>query len=93
MPLVKGQTYSKARMILEELGLAIVVNDSGYNKEFPADYILAQSPNQGMKVKRGHVIYVTVNSPSSPTFVIPDIVDTSSIREAEAKLIGVQGQG
>ena len=89
VPLVKGQTYNKARQTLEELGLAIVVNDSGYNKEYPADYILAQSPNQGMKVKRGHVIYVTVNSPSSPTFVIPDIVDNSSIREAEAKLMAI----
>ena len=77
VPLVKGQTYNKARQTLEELGL------------FPADYILAQSPNQGMKVKRGHVIYVTVNSPSSPTFVIPDIVDNSSIREAEAKLMAI----
>ena len=29
---------------------------------------------------------MTVNSPSSPTFAIPDIVDNSSVREAEAKL-------
>ena len=39
-----------------------------------------------MKVKSGHTIYVTVNSPSSPTFSIPDIIDNSSVREAEAKL-------
>ena len=39
-----------------------------------------------MKVKAGHVIYVTVNSTSSPTVVIPDIIDNSSLREAEAKL-------
>lgn len=89
VPLVKGQTYNKAHQILDELGLVIMVSDSGYNKEFPADYILAQSPNQGMKVKRGHVIYVTVNSPSSPTFAIPDIVDNSSVREAEAKLMAM----
>lgn len=89
VPLVKGQTYNKAHQVLDELGLVIMVSDSGYNKEFPADYILAQSPNQGMKVKRGHVIYVTVNSPSSPTFAIPDIVDNSSVREAEAKLMAM----
>lgn len=89
VPLVKGQTYNKAYQVLDELGLVIMVSDSGYNKEFPADYILAQSPNQGMKVKRGHVIYVTVNSPSSPTFAIPDIVDNSSVREAEAKLMAM----
>ena len=89
VPLVRGQTYNKAHQVLDELGLVIMVSDSGYNKEFPADYILAQSPNQGMKVKRGHVIYVTVNSPSSPTFAIPDIVDNSSVREAEAKLMAM----
>lgn len=89
VPLVKGLTYNKAHQVLDELGLVIMVSDSGYNKEFPADYILAQSPNQGMKVKRGHVIYVTVNSPSSPTFTIPDIVDNSSVREAEAKLMAM----
>ena len=29
---------------------------------------------------------MTVNSPSSPSFPIPDVVDNSSYREAEAKL-------
>ena len=37
-------------------------------------------------VKEGHTIYVTVNAPSSPSFAIPDVVDNSSYREAEAKL-------
>ena len=63
-----------------------MVSDSGYNKSLPADCILAQVPGHGQKVKEGHTIYVTVNSPSSPTFAIPDIVDNSSLREAEAKL-------
>jgi len=39
-----------------------------------------------MKVKAGHIIYVTINSPSSPSFAIPDVIDNSSYREAEAKL-------
>ena len=42
-----------------------------------------------MEVKAGHVIYVTVNSPSSPTFAIPDVIDNSSYREAEAKLMAL----
>ena len=37
-------------------------------------------------MKSGHTIYVTVNSPSSPTFANPDDVDNSRFREAEAKL-------
>lgn len=89
VPQVKGLDYSKARLMLEEEGLVILVSDSGYNKTLPANCILAQTPGSGMKVKQGHIVYVTVNSPSSPTFAIPDIVDNSSVREAEAKLMAM----
>jgi len=89
VPQLKDMSYNKARMLLEEDGLVIMVSDSGYNKKLPADHILAQSPGYGMKVKRGHVVYVTVNSPSSPSFTIPDLVDNSSQREAEAKLMAM----
>lgn len=89
VPQVKGMTYNRARQLLEEDGLTIMVTDSGYNKTLPADYILAQTPGYGTKVKSGHTVYVTVNSPSSPTVAIPDIVDNSSVREAEAKLMAM----
>lgn len=89
VPDVKGMTYEKAYRQLDELGLSIVVSDSGYNKQLPVDCILAQTPGNGQQVKEGHVVYVTVNSPSSPTFAIPDIVDNSSYREAEARLMAM----
>ena len=89
VPDIKGMDYEKAYRLLEEKGLCIVVSDSGYNKKMPANSVLAQTPGYGQKVKQGHIIYVTVNSPSSPTFAIPDIVDNSSLREAEAKLMAI----
>jgi beta-lactam-binding protein with PASTA domain len=89
VPKVQGMTYNKARLLLEQEGLIILVTDSGYNKTLPADCILAQTPGSGTKVKEGHIIYVTVNSPTSPSFTIPDIVDNSSVREAEAKLMAM----
>ncbi|MBP3260427.1 MAG: PASTA domain-containing protein [Prevotella sp.] len=89
VPQLKGMTYSKAHMALDELGLVILVSDSGYQKTMAPDCVLAQTPGAGMKVKQGHIIYVTVNSPSSPTFAIPDIVDNCSVREAEAKLMAI----
>ena len=89
VPDLKGMTYEKAYALLDEKGLAIVVNDSGYNKQLPANSVLAQAPAFGQKVKQGHIIYVTVNSPHSPTFAIPDIVDNSSLREAEARLMAM----
>ena len=89
VPKLEGMLYANATSLLEGEGLRIMVSDSGYNKKLAANGILAQSPGPGMFVKEGHVVYVTVNSPSSPTFAIPDVVDNSSFREAEAKLMAL----
>lgn len=86
IPNLVNMRASNAHLLLIEKGLDMVVADSGYNKRLPADCILAQSPGPGMKVKSGHIIYVTINSPLSPSFPIPDLIDNSSYREAEAKL-------
>lgn len=86
VPNLKGMDFNKASQLIEQDGLRIVVSDSGYVKTMPANCILMQTPDYGTKVKEGHVVYVTVNSPSSPTVTIPDIVDNSSYREAEARL-------
>ena len=89
IPKLEGMVYAKAMRLVEDEGLRIMVSDSGYNKRLPADCILAQSPGPGAMVKEGHTVYVTVNSPSSPSFAIPDVVDNSSYREAEAKLMAL----
>jgi beta-lactam-binding protein with PASTA domain len=89
VPNLKGMDVDKAERQINQMGLNIVVSDSGFNKTLPADCILLQTPGEGQKVKQGHVIYVTVNSPSSPSFAIPDIIDNSSVREAEARLMAM----
>lgn len=89
VPNIEGMEISKARAMLEEKGLIVVVTDSGYNKRLPADCVLAQSPDAGLMVKTGHTIYIIVNSASSPTLAIPDVVDNCSYREAEAKLVSL----
>ena len=89
VPNIEGMRISKARALLEENGLEIVVTDSGYNKRLPADCVLTQSPVAGLMVKSGHVIYVTINSSTSPSVAIPDVVDNCSYREAEAKLVSL----
>lgn len=86
VPTLVGTNYASAMNLLAQDGLCIEVSDSGYSKVLPANTILAQTPAAGSNVKQGHTIYVTINSPSSPTFAIPDIVDNSSVREATAKL-------
>ena len=89
VPKLEGMQCRDARLLIEENKLTFIVSDSGYNKQLPADCILAQNPGNGTKVKEGHTVYVTVNSPSSPSFPIPDVVDNSSFREAEAKLMAM----
>ena len=89
VPKIEGMVYERARALIEERGLNLMVTDSGYNKRLPANSILVQNPGSGLKVKEGHTIYVTVNSPSSPSFAIPDVIDNSSFREAEAKLTAI----
>lgn len=89
VPNIEGMEISKARAMLEEKGLIVVVTDSGYNKRLPADCVLAQNPDSGLMVKTGHTIYIIVNSASSPTLAIPDVVDNCSYREAEAKLVSL----
>lgn len=89
VPKIEGMLYGNARSTVETDGLNIMVSDSGYNKKMPADCVLAQNPGPGTMVKSGHTVYVTVNSPSSPSFAIPDVVDNCSYREAEAKLMAI----
>ncbi|MDO4985379.1 MAG: PASTA domain-containing protein [Prevotella sp.] len=89
VPNIEGMRITKAREMMEECGLEIVVTDSGYNKRLPADCVLTQSPGAGLTVKSGYTIYVTINSSNSPSVAIPDVVDNCSYREAEAKLISL----
>ena len=40
----------------------------------------------GAKVKTGRTIYLTINTAEMPKVAIPDIIDNSSYRQAEARL-------
>ena len=86
IPDFNGMDIEKARKMMEEQGITIMVTDSGRNKRLPANVILLQTPEAGSHIKSGRTIYVTVNSLSSPLVTIPDIIDNSSAREAEARL-------
>ena len=86
VPQLNGMDSEKAKELLVRNGLKVIVSDSGYNKRMPAGCVLMQTPNAGMRVKMGRTIFLTINSPNSPTATIPDLIDNSSAREAEAKL-------
>lgn len=86
VPDVKKHSYESSIKMLEDLGLEVVVNDTGYVKNLPPGTILDQLPAPGTQVKSGRIIYLTVNASDSPTLVLPDIIDNCSLREAMARL-------
>jgi len=86
IPDVRHKSFADAEHILSQLGLQVVVGDTGYVKSLPPGCILEQSPAAGNHVKSGHIVYVTVNASHTPTLALPDIIDNSSLREAMAKL-------
>ncbi len=86
VPDVMQMSYDNATKLMEMNGLRILVNDTGYNRRLPADCILMQSPEADAVVKEDRTVYVTINSDSSPSLIIPDLINNCSLREAEANL-------
>lgn len=86
VPNVKKKTLKAAKHDLGKLGLEVLVTDTMYLKNLPADIVLEQIPAPGKTVKPGRVVYVVINAGHSPIRPIPEIVDNSSAREAKAQL-------
>lgn len=86
IPNLTHKTYDNAQEVLSELGLDMVVSDTGYIKTLPPGCILEQYPAPGERVKPGRTIFVTINATQTPTITLPDVIDNCSLREAMAKL-------
>lgn len=86
VPNVKNKRLREAYLILEGQSLNGTVVDSIYVKGTLAGTILDQKPHGGAKVKEGRSIYLTICTDRVPELVIPDLIDNSSYRQAEAKL-------
>lgn len=86
VPDVKGMNLRLAENELDKQSLKSIVIDSSYVKGVPPGAVLEQNPSGGSKVKEGRTVYLTINADSAPKVAIPDIMDNSSLRQAEAKL-------
>ena len=86
VPNIVNMQFDEAEDKLDELGLTLVVSDTGYVKTLPPDCILEQTPVEGKRVKSDHVINVTVNAASAPRLVLPDVIDNGSFREVSSML-------
>ena len=89
VPDVKGLLRNEAETLLTNHKLNPIVTDSTYNTSKPGGIILDMNPSEGAIVKEGRAIYLTVNTNRPPMRVIPDLIDNSSLRQAEAKLLAM----
>ena len=87
VPDVKHKPVAEALRALEAEGLQGEVTDSTYVKTLPAGCVLEYNPPMNQKVKKGRIIYLTVNTQNVPLMELPDVADNSSLREAEARLL------
>ena len=86
VPNVKGLPLQQAKEEMIQKDLEVLVVDSNYVKEMPAGSVLEQNPDGDSKVKKGRTVYLIINTNSTPKVTIPDIIDNSSYRQAEARL-------
>ena len=86
VPNVKGLPLKQVETEFNKKNLKAVVVDSNFVKGMPAGAVLEQKPSSGAKVKTGRTVYLTINTAEMPRVSIPDIIDNSSYRQAEARL-------
>ena len=84
VPNVKGLPMRQAENEIYKQSLKAVAIDSSYVKGMPPGAILEQNPAGGSKVKKGRTVYLTINMDSAPKVSVPDIMDNSSLRQADA---------
>lgn len=87
VPDLSRMSLSESGEILQRNELKYVVTDSSYMKGVPPQTVIQQTPAAGKKVKEGRTIYLTISSKKIPLQKIPDVIDNSSLREAEARLV------
>ena len=86
VPSILHKSYNDAEDMLSQLNLDIVVSDTDYVKTMPPDCVLEQSPAPGEIVKPGRLVYVKINASSTPRRPLPDVIDNSSLRDAQSRL-------
>ncbi|MFC2760597.1 PASTA domain-containing protein [Hallella multisaccharivorax] len=86
IPNLTHRRFENAEEVLSQLGLDMIVSDTGYIKTLPPGCILEQYPAPGERVKPGRTVFVTINATQTPTISLPDVIDNCSLREAMAKL-------
>ena len=84
VPEVKGLIDDEAIYSLERAGLVPMVIDSLYADATPGS-VIEQLPEAGLPVKKGRIVYLTINAKSVRMITMPEVADFSS-RQAKSIL-------
>lgn len=87
VPNVIGMMPNQADKLFRDQGLIAKVVNTSYQRNMPSGCILELTPACGEKVKKGRIIFLTINSINAPLREVPDVTENSSAREAEAQLL------
>ncbi len=86
VPDLTNLSYDAAADILDDKDLTPDRRIAKFRPDLPKDVVVEQNPPVGTAVKPGRRIYLTINSGTTPTVVIPNVVDIS-IQEAKNRII------
>lgn len=85
VPDLREQSLQDAKKALKKQRLKFVVEDSTFNPDLPAGFIIDQNPRPNTKVKQKRTVYLVKNSSSAPPVIMPNLID-NSLRQATLKL-------
>lgn len=85
VPDVSRLSLAEAESLLTSYGLRYEVTDRRSNAAFPANYVIDQTPSPAEIVKPNRKVYLTVNTVSNPTVVVPEVLNLS-LRNARIQL-------
>jgi beta-lactam-binding protein with PASTA domain len=85
VPDVMGMTEEKFSEILDDAHLKFKVIDSTYNPDIIPGAVVDQIPDAGHKVKKGRIVYLTINTKAPEQVTVPKLTDIS-YRQAVAQL-------
>lgn len=77
VPDISQVSLEEAKQQLTSYGLRYEVAERRSNSAYPANYVIDQTPSSDIIVKPNRKIYLTVNTDSSPTVEVPDVVNLS----------------
>ncbi len=77
VPDLRGLAYDKVEDVLANTSFEYAISDSMYNPDKPPLTVLDQTPEPNQQVKKGRIIFLTVNSRKAPTVKMPELRDNS----------------